>query len=119
LVIGSLVFDNGLRVLSKQAQQDWQAFIETIDNVAMERDQLNAFLIGIHRRRETLYAHELKVLLSKTPLPPSAQDELVSFIEPALALLTAYDQVLQSEDEEDEDEEYGEGPGIGLGDLVI
>lgn len=100
-------------MLSTKARDDWQALCDAVGNPALERDRLNGFVIGIHRRGETLNAHDLKTLMDEAPLPPGERSGLVSFVDPALALLESYDEALQADEEWDTDDI------IGPGDLVI
>jgi hypothetical protein len=104
-------------MLSEQAQAEWAAFMEATGEAAIDRDMLNRFLIGLHRRGESLYAHDLKTLLDEASLPPDARDEVMAFVEPALSLLAAYDRVQSEEDEWYVD--AAELDDFGPGDLIL
>ena len=102
-------------MLSEQAQADWAAFTEATTEASLDRDMLNRFLIGLHRRGENLYAHDLKTLLDEAALPAEAREQVMAFVEPALSLLAAYDQVLADEWYVD----AGELDEVGPGDLIL
>lgn len=108
-------------MLSERARADWQAFVESGGEASLDRDLLHAFLIGIHRRGEKLHAHDLKVLLDEAALPLDVQEGLIAFVEPALALLTAYQRRLAQEDEICDDVilEDDEGYEVRPGDLIL
>ncbi len=109
-------------MLSEEAQAGWRALVEASAGASLDRDLLHAFLIGLHRSGEELYAHDLKVLLDEAGLAAAVQEEVIGFVEPALALLDAYDRKL-AEERADADEGWGwydeEVTEIGPGDLVL
>lgn len=89
-------------MLSERARQQWAAFAlaRTADTAPFgDRDELHRFLIGIHMRGEPLAAAELSALLDDVDLSAGERQELVSFVEWGLALLAAYDRVVEAEDE--------------------
>ena len=104
--------------LSERSRQDCKEFVESLGSGGsqpVERELLYRFLIGVHRRGEELYAHELKTLLDDARVDPEVSGELISFIEPALGLLHAYDVAASNFDDEDGFDGGGEfdvGPGI-------
>ena len=104
--------------LSERSRQDWKEFVESLGSGGsqpVERELLYRFLIGVHRRGEELYAHELKTLLDDAGVEPEVSGELIAFIEPALGLLRAYDVAASDFDDDDGFEGGGEfdvGPGI-------
>lgn len=103
-------------MVSGRSRRDWQAFVAAAGEQPLDRELLHRFLIGVHRRGEALYAHDFKTLLEEASLPSDTQEELISFVEPALALLRAYDRVLiEDEDVFSFDEVMGPGPG----DLIL
>jgi len=73
----------------------------------LDRELLDQFLIGVHRRREELSAHELKTLVEQLEVSPEMARELMAFVEPAMALLEAYDRSRSAvEDGDEPDEAY-------------
>jgi hypothetical protein len=112
--MGAQIVGRRFQVLSDRTRQGWLAFSAASGEDGISSDQLSSFVVGLHRRGETIDPDELKGLLEATPLPPEAQDWILAFIGPALDVLATYDRVVQSEDEWYDEEEM-----VGPGYLVI
>ena len=116
------------QALSEQSLREWDAVATSMGTDAsrpLDRELLNRFLIGVHRRGEELSAHDLALLVGELDVQPELARELVSFIEAGLALLEDYDRLSPEGDdepaaEEDDDDDMGGryvgdadvGPGI-------
>ncbi|MDQ3569287.1 MAG: hypothetical protein M3396_01435 [Actinomycetota bacterium] len=105
--------------LSEQSMAQWAAFAQAVGSDVsrpLDRELLNDFLIGVHRRGEELSAHELKTLVDQLEVSPELALELVSFVAPALGLLEDYDRARDDDDdnglESDLEGEDEVGPGI-------
>ncbi len=95
--------------LSERSLAAWEAFAQSVGEDGgrpLDRDLLIRFLIGVHQRGEELTAHDLKLLADQLEVEPELARQVVAFIEPALALLQAYDRI--GEDDDDLDM----GPGV-------
>lgn len=89
------------RMLSERAHQQWTAYAQArAADVSPfgHRDELYRFLVGIHLRGEVLAAAELKELLDEAGVDGQEREELVALVESGLALLEAYDRVVEAED---------------------
>lgn len=87
----------------------WEAFAQSVGEDGsrpLDRDLLNRFVIGLYYRGEELTAHDLKLLADGLEVEPELAREVVSFIEPALALLQAFDRTCGYDDD------LEMGPGV-------
>ncbi|MDP8976861.1 MAG: hypothetical protein M3N28_10950 [Actinomycetota bacterium] len=107
--------------LSEQSHEQWEAFALGVGSDVshpLDRELLNQFLIGVHQRGEELSAHDLKTLVEELDVGAELALEIVSFVEPALALLEAYDRSLTATAPSDEDRDYSEGALLGDDDVA-
>ena len=84
--------------LSERSIEDWHAFVQALGgdvSAPVAQAYLNQFLIGVHRRGEELYAHEIKSLLDESDVQPDTARDLLAFVCPALNLLAEYDADLR------------------------
>lgn len=106
--------------LSEQSHQQWEAFARSVGSDVshpLDRELLNQFLIGLRLRGEELSAHDLKTLVEELDVGAELALEIVSFVEPALALLEAYDRSLTATAAPDEDGDDPEGAYVGDADV--
>ncbi|MGH9282703.1 MAG: hypothetical protein ACRD0S_07170 [Acidimicrobiales bacterium] len=93
-------------MLSERARHQWSAYVSarTADLSPFgNRDELHRFLAGIHLRGEVLAAAELKTLLDEAGVEGQEREDLVGLVEAGLALLQAYDRIVDAEDQAYED----------------
>ncbi len=115
--------------LSERSQEQWGAFARSLSSDVsrpLDRELLDQFLIGVHRRGEELSAHELKTLVEQLEVGPELARELMAFIEPAMGLLEAYDRSGDGHGDDDDDDDddgsqaaYVGDDEVGPGILVI
>jgi hypothetical protein len=108
--------------LSEESQALWDAMARGMaDGVShpLDRELLNQFVIGVHRRGEELSAHELKTLAEQLDAEPELVAEVVAFVEPALGLLEAYDRTRPTPVDNEDDDDYVGDDDVGPGILVI
>lgn len=112
--------------LSEESHTQWGAFSQSLRSDApraFDQELLNQFLIGVHQRSEELLAHDLKTLVEELEVAPELALEIVAFVEPALALLEAYDRshaAFASDDDDDGAEmAYVGDADVGPGILVM
>jgi len=63
-----------------------------------DRGRLAPFLVGVHRRREAVEAHELAGLFEEAGVPDTERDGLAAYVAAAFHLLDAYDRSLERDD---------------------
>ncbi len=105
--------------LSEQSNAQWGAFVQSAGGDAsgpLDRELLNEFVIGVHRRGDELSAHELKTLVEELGVEAEMALEIMAFIESGLALLEAYDRSAVATDDED-GYDYPEGARVGEDDV--
>lgn len=88
-------------MLSERARHQWTAYVRARSaEVAPfgDRDELHRFLIGIHLRGEDVAAPELRPLLDEAGLAGEERQDVMTLIESGLALLAAYDRLVEGED---------------------
>jgi hypothetical protein len=115
--------------LSEQSHTQWGAFSQSVRNDAsraFDRELLNQFLIGVHQRSEDLLAHDLKTLVDELKVAPELGRDIMAFVEPALALLEAYDRSHPGhaddgagDDDDDSEVAYVGDADVGPGILVM
>ncbi len=110
--------------LSEQSQEQWGAFARSVSSDVshpLDRELLDQFLIGLHQRGEELSAHDLKTLVDQLDVDAELAREVVAFVEPALALLEAYDRSRPPVEDDDDgpDVTYVGDADVGPGILVI
>jgi len=115
--------------LSEQSQAQWAAFARSVGSDGsgpLDRELLDQFLIGVHRRGEELSAHDLGMLVEELEAEVATElaRETTAFVEPALALLEAYDRSHvdagddASEDDDSGDDDDSEGAYVGDADVA-
>ncbi|MGH9179584.1 MAG: hypothetical protein ACRD0N_13645 [Acidimicrobiales bacterium] len=88
-------------MLSERARQQWTSYAHARSadlSPFGDRDELHRFLVGLHLRGEVLAAGDLKGLLDEAGVAGQEREELVALVESGLALLEAYDRVVEAED---------------------
>lgn len=93
--------------LSEKSLEDWRAFVAALGpegSLPVEHELLHQFVINVHRRREPVYAQELKALVDEAGLPAEAGPDLIATIEQSLGLLQAYDRAQAADEDLERDE---------------